>query len=485
MSQLALTDTGPLPHNLDAEQELLGSILVNNEAYHRVSGFLSVEHFYNEAHRRIFEAIAVVIERRERADPVTLKAQFERDELLAEIGGPSYLARLALHATTVIGAEDYARVVKDLATRREIAIWANSLAREALDAKVKKTSADLAGEANAGLSRIVETGLGDSIPIVHIFAAVKEGVEEADRRHRGEYVGVQTRIPEVDDLLGVLEPGDLAILGGRPSMGKTALALGMALNMARAGDPVLFFSLEMSNKQLGQRSLSNASGVTYRDMRSINRLSTEQIADLVQISGPAFSAMPFYLVTNRSIKLGQIEALIRTARRRHGIKAVFLDYLGLVRPGNHYKGDRTNEINEISAGLKGVAGDQAVPIIALSQLNRNLENRPDKRPQMNDLRDGGGIEQDADIVMFTYRDEYYLERAEPKTDTPEWFAWSEKLEMSRGVMEVIIPKVRQGQIGTAKVFYDAATNSFNPIATRARIDHRQGQIAFEPPSHAT
>lgn len=472
------------PHNIEAEQELLGAILVNNEAYWTVNTFLKPDHFYHQLHREIYAACGALISEGKVANPVTLKTYFEGNELLEKAGGTAYLVRLAAVATSVINAEDYAKVILDLAVRRELIQLGESLIARASSAKLDEAADQIAAETDQKLTQILDTGVGDDIPLISIYEAASAGLNEADRRQRGEFSGILTRIPAVDELLGVIEEGDLLILGGRPSMGKSALAWGIAMNVAGAGEPVLFFSLEMNERQLGQRGLSNLSGVPYSAMRKVNRL-TQADMDRMVAASKQFRSMPLTLVTKRNLQLRHFEAVVRKWKRQTGGRFVVIDYLQLVRADDRYRGNREAEVAEVSRGLKRISGDLGVATLCLSQLSRAVEARTDKRPQLGDLRESGSIEQDADTVMFCFREEYYLERAEPKQDTQEWFTWKEQLEATKGVMEVIIPKVRQGEIGVAKVWFDAATNSFKPINERGLPDPRQADLALEPPSYAT
>ncbi|MBX3455876.1 replicative DNA helicase [Ferrovibrio sp.] len=457
------------PHNLDAEQELLGAILVNNDAAHRVSGFLRAEHFYNELHRRIYEAALTLVERGEIANPVTLKAYFERDELLAQIGGPAYLARLAAMATTVINAEDYARVIHDLAMRRELIRMGEDMVNQAYDPKVEEDARGQIEAAEQKLFQLADEGRseGGFIPFRDSITQSLGMIDAAWKK--GGLSGVTSGLKDMDGKLGGFHPSDLIILAGRPSMGKTALAANVAFNAAKAyfesggehGAPVAFFSLEMSAEQLATRILSEQSNIHSEKLRR-GDITDEDFTRRIVPTSKLLQQVPFYIDDTGAISISLLRSRARRLKRTANIGMIVVDYLQLVRGSSSRRNDnRVQEISEVTQALKALAKDLNVPVIALSQLSRAVESRDDKRPQLSDLRESGAIEQDADVVMFVFREEYYEARKEPSMGTPEHAAWQEKMERIANLGEVIIGKQRHGPIGKIVLQFESAFTRFS------------------------
>jgi replicative DNA helicase len=471
------------PYNTEAEQALLGAILINNTAYYRVSEFLQPEHFGNAVHGRIFAAIGKLLGRGQIANPVTLKNLFDQDGALTEIGGAQYLARLAGAAAAIISAEDYGRAVHDLYLRRELIALGEDVvndafrqdlddpAREQIE-RVEKKLFDLAttGETEGGF-RAFGTALTSAI--LNAEAAFKRS---------GKTVGVATGFVDLDRKLGGLHPSDLVVLAGRPSMGKTALATNIAFYAARNYRPAVeregktaedgavvgFFSLEMSAEQLATRILAEESGVSSDRIRR-GDVSHEDFDKFVQAS-QQLAALKLFIDDTPALSVAALRTRARRLKRQQGLGLIVIDYLQLLRPSSQTRAqeNRVQEISEITRGLKALAKELNVPVLALSQLSRAVEQREDKRPMLADLRESGSIEQDADVVMFIFREEYYLSR-EPtrRPDEAEskfsdrYQEWRERLEIVHGLGEIIIAKQRHGPIGTVKLRFDAETTKFD------------------------
>ena len=456
------------PHNLDAEQELLGAILVNNEAAMKVSGFLAADHFFHEAHRRIYEATLTLIERGEIANPVTLKAYFERDEVLAKAGGTAYLARLAAAATTVINAEDYARVIHDLALRRQLISIGEEMVNRAYDPKVDEAATHQIEETEQRLFKLADEGSSEG-GFVSFRDSVAESIKSIDAAwKKGGLSGVTTGLRDMDKMLGGMHASDLIILAGRPSMGKTSLATNMAFNAAKAGVPVAFFSLEMSSEQLATRILAEETEIASEKLRRGDITDDEFTRKIVPAS-KELAQLPFYIDDTGAISISLLRSRARRLKRTNNIGMIIVDYLQLVRGSNSRRNDnRVQEISEVTQALKALAKDLQVPVIALSQLSRAVESRDDKRPQLSDLRESGAIEQDADVVMFVFREEYYEMRKQPAMDTPEHIAWQEKMDRIANLAEVIIGKQRHGPIGRVVLHFESA---FTKFSDHAQADH--------------
>src|SRR5437868_11027960 len=472
------------PYNTEAEQALLGAILINNTAYYRVCEFLQPEHFGNAVHGRIFAAIGKRLGRGQIANPVTLKNLFDQDGALTEIGGAQYLARLAGAAAAIINAEDYGRAVHDLYLRRELIGLGedvvNDAFRQDLDdpaleqiERVEKKLFDLAttGQTEGGF-RAFGTALTSAI--LNAEAAFKRS---------GKTVGVATGFVDLDRKLGGLHPSDLVVLAGRPSMGKTALATNIAFYAARNYRPaaapeskaaedgavVSFFSLEMSAEQLATRILAEESGVSSDRIRR-GDVSHEDFDKFVQAS-QQLAALKLFIDDTPALSVAAVRTRARRLKRQQGLGLIVIDYLQLLRPSNQTRAqdNRVQEISEITRGLKALAKELDVPVLALSQLSRAVEQREDKRPMLADLRESGSIEQDADVVMFIFREEYYLSR-EPTRRRPDesddkfndrYDRWRERCEASFGMAEVIIAKQRHGPIGTVKLHFEAEITKFD------------------------
>jgi replicative DNA helicase len=473
------------PHNTEAEQALLGALLVNNAAYSRVSDFLAPEHFYNPAHQRIYAALVRLIERGQIADPVTLKGYFDQDGVLAEIGGAQYLGRLAASVVTIINAGDYGRTIYDGFLRRQLIEIGSETVNDAYEHELDFEARQLIEMAEKKLFDLATSGTADGG-----FQAFRQAMKNAAAmaqlafKRSGKTSGVSTGFKGIDDLLGGLHPSDLLILAGRPSMGKTALATNIAFNVAKAfraghgptgeiapedGGVVGFFSLEMSSEQLATRILAEESGVSGDKIRK-GEVGHEEFDAFVQAS-MKLESIPLFIDDTPALTISAVRTRARRLKRQHGLQVIVVDYLQLLqassRPGSEQ--NRVQEISEITRGLKALAKELDVPVIALSQLSRAVEQREDKRPQLADLRESGSIEQDADVVMFVYRDEYYLNRAKPSQHADEssekfnqrYENWFNRCRDAAGKAEVLIGKSRHGPIGTVTLHFDGAITKFS------------------------
>ncbi len=473
------------PHNIEAEQALLGAILVNNDAFYRVSDFLEPVHFHEELHRRIYELAQSLIRVGKLATPITMKT-FLGDQDLGGMTVSQYLARLAAEATTVINAEAYGRTVYDLAMRRQLIRIGEEMVNVAFDAPVEASPREQIEDAERRLYELAETGRyeGGFMGFSDALRAAVDMAAEAYKRDR-KLSGIATGMSDLDRMLGGLQPSDLIVLAGRPAMGKTSLATNIAFNVAQAytnqkqadgttkrmdGGIVGFFSLEMSAEQLATRIIAEQSGVASYKIRrgEIREEEFGRIADAAR----EMERVPFYIDQTGGISIAQLTARARRLKRQKGLDVLVIDYLQLLS-GSAKKGEnRVQELTEITTGLKALAKELAVPIIALSQLSRQVENRDDKRPQLSDLRESGSIEQDADVVMFVYREEYYLKNKEPKPGTEEYFKWQAEMEQVHGRAEVIIGKQRHGPTGTVQLQFDAEITRFSNLAREDSLPDR-------------
>ncbi|MGE0803725.1 MAG: replicative DNA helicase [Lautropia sp.] len=468
------------PHNIDAEQALLGAILVNNEALDRVIGFLSPEHFYDPLHAQIFEVAGKLIHAGKPATPITLRTFFESAEPIDQtLTVPQYLARLAVNATTIINAAEYGRTVYDLAVRRQLITIGEDVVNTAYDSPVDCPPDTQIQEAEGRLYALAESGkYGQGF--VTFGSALNLAIEMANAAYEreGHLSGLSTGLVDLDAKLGGLQSSDLIILAGRPSMGKTALATNIAFNVAKAyqeerqsdgtiavknGAKVGFFSLEMSAEQLAARILSEQAAIGSEKIRR-GMITEEEFRRLVQVS-QQMSAAPLFIDQTGGITMAQLAARARKLKRQHGLGLLIVDYLQLLSGSSKSaSAGRVQEITEITTGLKALAKELNVPIIALSQLSRAVEQREDKRPQLSDLRESGSIEQDADVVMFVFREEYYVERAKPSESSEKFFEWQSKMESVMGKAEVIIGKQRHGPVGMVTLAFEGQFTRFANLA---------------------
>ncbi|MDP3264497.1 MAG: replicative DNA helicase [Tabrizicola sp.] len=470
-------ETEVLPHNIEAEQQLLGAILVNNDVYDRISSVVKAEHFFDPVHQRIYEIAAARILKNALASPVTLKAFLEEDAGLKDLGGPAYLVRLAGAAISAYAARDYAQMIYDLAVRRELIQLGRDIAAQAAKVAVDSEPKDQIIEAEQRLYKLGEQGVAER-GFQSFLKAVTDAVNVANAAYQreGGLAGISTGLIDMDRKLGGLHPSDLLILAGRPSMGKTSLATNIAFNIAKAhkrgrmpdggdgsveGGVVGFFSLEMSAEQLAARILSEASEVPSEQIRR-GDMTEQEFRRFVE-AAKALEACPLYIDDTPALPISQVAARARRLKRTHGLDVLIIDYLQLLKGTS--KENRVQEVSEITQGLKAIAKELNIPVIALSQLSRAVESREDKRPQLSDLRESGSIEQDADVVMFVYRDEYYREREKPGDHELEKMAqWQTIMESVHGKAEVIIGKQRHGPIGTVELSFEGRFTRFGNLA---------------------
>ena len=466
-----------VPHNIEAEQQLLGAILTNNDIYDRVAGIINEAHFYDPVHARIYEVAASRIAKNALASPVTLKAFLEDDPGLKELGGPAYLVRLAGAAISSFAARDYAQMIYDLAIRRKLMELGREIVAKAQKVEVANEPREQIVEAEQQLYKLAEAGTSTS-GFQSFLKAVTDAVNVANAAYQrdGGLAGVSTGLIDMDKKLGGLHRSDLLILAGRPSMGKTSLATNIAFNIAKAykkgrlpdgtegsvnGGVVGFYSLEMSAEQLAARILSEAAEVPSEQIRRGDMTETE-FRRFVE-AAKALEACPLYIDDTPALPISQLAARARRLKREHGLDVLIVDYLQLVRPATA-KDSRVNEVSEITQGLKAIAKELDIPVVALSQLSRQVESREDKRPQLSDLRESGSIEQDADVVMFVFREEYYKEREKPGDHDLEAMAkWQEEMEKLHGRAEVIIGKQRHGPIGTVELSFEGRFTRFGNL----------------------
>jgi replicative DNA helicase len=464
------------PVNYEAEQALLGAILANNAALEKVAEFLLPEHFAEAVHGRIYEACTKLIERGQIADAVQLKNLFEQDGSLADAGGAQYIAKLQASAISIINAGDYGRTVHDLYMRRQLIELGEDVVNDAFDQDLDKPASEQIEAAEQKLYSLSETGEieGGFQAFSHALVRAVE-MAEAARKRDGHIAGVPTGFTDLDRLLGGLQRSDLLVLAGRPSMGKTALATNIAFNAARIerkqderAGVIGFFSLEMSAEQLATRILAETSEVPSEKIRR-GELSDADFDRVVQASAE-LSSIPLFIDDSPAISVSQLRTRTRRLKRQQGLSLIVVDYLQLMRPAAGARVDnRVQEVSDITRGLKAIAKELDVPVLALSQLSRAVEQREDKRPLLSDLRESGSIEQDSDVVMFVYREQYYLERAQPTQraeESDEHFqkrhdSWHERCEKAYGIAEVIVAKQRHGPIGTRRLNFHGATTKFS------------------------
>jgi len=461
------------PNNLEVEQSLLGALLTNNETINNLNQDLKAESFYAPIHGRIFEAILRFHDKGLVANAVTLKHHFAEDPDIDD----SYLARLVWVSGNIINARDYSDILVDLATKRQLIALGEDVVHTAFDRTQHASAVEQIEQAEQQLFNLATEGdaRGGFKPLKHSLTEAIRRTEIAFKRD-GNIIGVPTELHSLDRLLGGLQASDLLILAGRPSMGKTALATSIAYGACRelaredaaavaAGEKprsVGFFSLEMSAEQLAGRLLASATNINSNKLQR-GEMSNDEFAELVQRSAE-LSHMAFHIDDTPALSIAALRTRARRLKRLHNLGMLVVDYLQLVRPSfTKNSANRVQEISEITQGLKAIAKELNVPVLALSQLSRAVEQREDKRPQLADLRESGSIEQDADVVMFVYREEYYLARGEPRADTPEHAAWMEKMEKVYGMADVIVAKQRHGPIGTATLQFQSEFTRFRDL----------------------
>ncbi|PLX39225.1 MAG: replicative DNA helicase [Hyphomicrobiales bacterium] len=484
------SETAPLPrtapHNVEAERQLLGSILTNNDTFYRVSDFLEPVHFFLEPHREIYQRASELIRAGKVASPITVKSFFPTDHRIGELSVTQYLLRLAADATTIINAEDYARVIYDLALRRNLIRIGEDMVNIAFDAPVDMPPKSQIEDAERRLFELAESGRYDG-GFFTFSDALADAIDMAAAAYQrdGHLSGIATGLEDVDRLMGGLQRSDLLVLAGRPGMGKTALATNIAYNIARSyrgeeqpdgslkavdGGIVGFFSLEMSAEQLATRVLAEQAGIPSSEIRR-GAIDEEQFAVLAATSRE-MQTVPLHIDQTGGLSIAQLAARARRLKRQKGLDVLIVDYLQLLQGSKRVSDGRVQEITEITTSLKALAKELAIPVIALSQLSRQVETRDDKRPQLSDLRESGSIEQDADVVLFVFREEYYMKNKKPKEGSEEFFTWQAEMERVAGVAELIVAKQRHGPTGTIDLQFDADVTRFSTLVRDDRLPSR-------------
>jgi replicative DNA helicase len=462
--------------NIEAEQAVLGTIILNNEYLNRVSEFLKSEHFYEPAHQKIYNQIVHNIEKINIvANQVTLKQFFENDESIKAIGGASYLRNLLTVASAIIDIADYAKVIYDLYLKRNLAMIGEDIVNQVYKAGNSSTAISQIEEAESSLFSLSEHGDGKS-DFRNISFSVKETLDKTliAKKRDSHISGISTGLSDLDKILGGMQESDLIILAGRPSMGKTAICINIAVNACKFLNKdaeedsdkkaVGFFSLEMSSDQLAARILSMECSINATKFRT-GQLS-ESEWEAIATRSAQISQMPLFIDDTPALSISAIRTRVRRMVRKHNLKFLIIDYLQLVR-GSTKTENRVQEVSEITQGLKAIAKEFNLPILALSQLSRAVEQREDKRPQLSDLRESGSIEQDADVVAFIYRDSYYHERKRPPEEEGEAFQkWKNRMQEVAHKSEVIIAKQRNGPVGTVELFFDAEFTRFGNLESR-------------------
>lgn len=458
-------------HNLEAEQSLLGALMLNNQAFEVINEFLRAEHFSHPLHKAIYEVIARLIDRSQVADPITLKPLLEGDPLMQEAGGVGYLVDLVAGVSSTVSVRDYGRMIHEFFLRRSLASIGDTIMRDAHDVKSENTAMEKIENAEKNLYDLASRG-DTTRGAVSFKTALTEAVKMAEIAYRREssIVGVTTGLMDIDKWLGGLHPSDLLIVAGRPSMGKTVFGTNVAFNAAQAflenpkeGANVAFFSLEMSAEQLATRILSTQSKISSDRIRR-GEIKADEFPNLVTASR-LIENLGLFIDDTPALTVTALRNRARRLQRQHGIGLIVVDYLQLLEgSGKNRSGDnRVQEISDISRGLKALAKELNVPVIAISQLSRAVEQREDKRPQLSDLRESGSIEQDADVVMFIYRDEYYEARKEPPVGTDKHLEWQQRMSKVQNQAEIIIAKQRHGPVGTVKLFFDGRYTRFGNL----------------------
>lgn len=463
------------PHSLEAEQALLGALLHNNLAFERIAEFLRPEHFSEASHGRIFEAINNLINRGHIADPITLKEYFDRDDALTEVGGGQYLAQLAGSVISIINVEDYGRKIYDFYLRRQLIDIGEGVVNTAHTYDLDISAVDQIEVTEKKLFDLAT--IGQQEKGLQVFSApLKQAIISAEVAYKRDshVVGVTSGFKKLDECLGGFHPSDLVIVAGRPSMGKTALTTNFAFNAALAalekneGAPVAFFSLEMSAEQLANRILGQESGLSS-DLIRRGDIGKSDFPRLVEASN-RLNSLPLFIDDTPGISVPALRTRARRLKRQEGLGMIIIDYLQLLSsPGKKSAENRVLELSEITRGLKALAKELNVPVIACSQLSRSVEQRDDKRPQLADLRESGSIEQDADVVMFVYREEYYLSRKKPTGSDDKIAEWEKAMSSVANIAEVIIGKQRHGPIGTVNLHFEGRLTKFSDLADPAYL----------------
>ena len=462
--------------NLEAEQSLLGTIILNNEYLSRVLEFLLPEHFYEPAHQKIYAQIIHNVEKVSIvANQITLKQFFENDENIKAIGGAKYLSTLLATASGIFDIADYGRIIYDLALKRKLVMIGEDVVNRVYKTENNLSAQDQIEQAEANLFDLAEKGGNGKSDFRNISFSIKETLDKTllARKRDSHISGVSTGFTDLDRILSGLQQSDLFILAGRPSMGKTAIAINIAVNACKFLNPNLddkknlkavgFFSLEMSSDQLASRILSMECSINATKFRT-GQLS-ENEWEVVATRSAEIAKMPFFIDDTPALSISAIRTRARRMLRKNNLGLLVIDYLQLIRGSSSRSAEnRVQEVSEITQGLKAIAKELNIPVIALSQLSRAVEQREDKRPQLSDLRESGSIEQDADVVAFIYRDSYYKERMRPPENEVDKFQkWKNEMQQVAHKAEFIIAKQRNGPVGSVELFFDAEFTRFGNL----------------------
>ena len=455
-----------LPNNIEAEQAVIGSILVSNDIFDEISTFISSVNFHDPMHQKIFEALESLIYKGMLANPITLKNYFEDEK--DDLDVPEYLVKITKFSTSVRQAVEYSKIIYDMFVRRELI----KISEQTIDS-AKLNELDTNGQtiienSERLLFDLAEKGSFNS-SLVKFDEAMKQTIEMASAAYKNEegIVGVPTGLRDLDDKLGGLHQSDLIIIAGRPSMGKTSLATNIAFNAAQKlqesgkKSSIAFFSLEMSSEQLSTRIISEQARISSNDIRR-GRISDEQFDKFLETS-KNIAELPLYIDETPAISIAAMSNRARRIKRLFGLDMIVVDYIQLMRGTTYNKDGRVQEISQITQGLKAIAKELGLPVVALSQLSRQVEQRDDHKPQLSDLRESGSIEQDADVVMFVYREGYYLSRKEPREATVEHAEWQAKMNEVAHLAQIIIGKQRHGPIGNITLEFEERFTKFKDI----------------------
>ena len=456
------------PSNLEAEQSLIGSILVNNDIIDEVANIINPNSFYDPAHIKIYEVIEILNNKGMVANPITLKNYFEKDDMLNEVGGTEYLVKLTRFSSSTKQAVDYAKVVHEMYLRRELILISDNLSSETLNSN-EQNAESIIESTEKSLFDLAERG-SFSQSFLKFNQALDQTIEMATLAMKNEkgIVGVPTGLTALDEMLGGLHKSDLVILAGRPGMGKTALATNIAYHAAQnimsrqEKSSIAFFSLEMSSEQLSTRILSEQARIKSDDIRK-GKVTEEEINRYIETSRNIYN-LPLFIDETPAITIATLCNRARRIKRLFGVSLIVVDYIQLMRAPSLSRSDnRVQEISEITQGLKALAKELKVPVLALSQLSRAVEQRDEKKPQLSDLRESGSIEQDADVVMFVYREAYYLENKQPKLGSIEHAEWQTKMNDVNGLADIILGKQRHGPTGVVKVGFEGIYTKFKDL----------------------
>ncbi len=459
-----LSNLNESPQNLEAEQTVLGSVLISNEIYDEIPD-INEESFFNPVNKKIYKIINDLMSKGLLANPITLKNFFSNEDELSDIGGSEYLVKLTKFSTSKLQIKYYANLLHDLKIRRSLI----DISRETLDEALNKNSEinaeQIIESAEKKLFDIAERGKFNK-SYIEFKEALVETIAMASSAYKNEegIVGVPTGLRDLDNMLGGLHKSDLVIIAGRPSMGKTALATNIAFNAAKRilekqkKSSITFFSLEMSSEQLSTRILSEQSRITSSNIRR-GKINQDEFEKFIETS-KNLENLPLFIDDTPAITISTLSNRARRIKRLHGLDLIIVDYIQLMKSGNYRNEGRVQEVAEITQGLKAIAKELNVPVLALSQLSRAVEQRDDKKPQLSDLRESGSIEQDADVVGFVFREEYYLEKLEPRAGTAEHVEWQEKMSLIHGQAELIIGKQRHGPTGIVRLEFESAFTKF-------------------------